>query len=182
MTNGLIETFLQVCQDINFPVAMEKTHWAIKTIIFLGMLLDTENQVACIQIEKKQKATDFLIKLLKSKKTTVMRIQQITGLLNFLCKAIFPARSFTHHYYAKIAGLKQYHHVRVNSEMKAYTRMWLTFLNSSLAMNRPVEDFKKVSKAEKIQFFTDAQASKTKGSYGCYFAGCGLVKNWTTHL
>ena len=84
---------------------MEKMHWATTIIVFLGMLLNTEEQVICVAFEKKQKAMKLLNELLDSKKATVLKLQQLTGLLNFMCKAIFPAQSFTHRYYAKVKGL-----------------------------------------------------------------------------
>ena len=37
-----IETFIEVCKMINFPVALEKTTWGDTIIIFLGLLIDTE--------------------------------------------------------------------------------------------------------------------------------------------
>ena len=33
-----IRIFLQICEDINFPVALEKTFWGTTVLIFLGLL------------------------------------------------------------------------------------------------------------------------------------------------
>ena len=52
LCNGQIQTFLQICQMINFPVALEKTFWATTQLVFLGMLLDSEKQVILIPKEK----------------------------------------------------------------------------------------------------------------------------------
>ena len=43
--NWQLKTFLQICEEIKFPVALEKTVWGSTLIIFLGLLLDTQNQV-----------------------------------------------------------------------------------------------------------------------------------------
>ena len=94
------------------------------------MLLNTDLQIICIPFEERDKALKLLSKLLKAKKMTVHKLQRIAGLLNFWYKALFPARSFTRRYYLKTIGLKQYHHVRVDREMKDDTRMWMTFLSS----------------------------------------------------
>ena len=69
----------------NFPVAMEKTEWATTIIVFLGMLFDTKRQVIAIPLDKKGKAIKLLLKIRNEKKTTVLHLQQLTGLLNYLC-------------------------------------------------------------------------------------------------
>ena len=142
------------------------------------MLLNTEKQVICIPLEKKSKATLLLADLITSTKTTVLKIQQLTGLLNFMCKAIFPAWSYTRRYYAKITNLKQYHHLRVDKEMKDDARMWLTFLNSGNSVNRPFVDFKETISAKELDFFSDASGSKNKGGLGCFFNGRWCFANW----
>ena len=42
MCNMQTQLFLEICEQIKFPVALEKTFWATTVITFLGMLLDTE--------------------------------------------------------------------------------------------------------------------------------------------
>ena len=71
-------------------------------IVFLGMMMDTIKQVIMVPQDKKDRALVMLQNMLGCKKTTVLRIQQLAGLLNYLCKAIFPARAFTHRMYSKI--------------------------------------------------------------------------------
>ena len=167
LCNELVQKFLDICKEINFPVAMEKTHWDTRIIVFLGMLLNTKEQVICVP------------KWLKSKKMTVLKLQQVTRLLNFLCKAIFPARSYTRHYYAKTKGLKQHHHVRVDNEMKEDTHIWLMFLSEEKSVvNRPFVDFKKKLDAREIQFFIDASGSKTRRGLGCFFNGHWCHAKW----
>ena len=47
-----VNQFLWVCNQINFPVSLEKTHWGTTLLVFLGFLLDTVNQHIGIPIEK----------------------------------------------------------------------------------------------------------------------------------
>ena len=47
--------FLQICNKINFPVALEKTFWGATQLIFLGLLIDTVRQLICIPVEKIQR-------------------------------------------------------------------------------------------------------------------------------
>ena len=42
--NNNLQTFLDVCERIKFPVSLEKTHWGTTQLTFLGMLLDTVEQ------------------------------------------------------------------------------------------------------------------------------------------
>ena len=45
-----IGVFLDICKDINFPVALEKTFWGTNLLTFLGLLLDTVSQGVCIPL------------------------------------------------------------------------------------------------------------------------------------
>ena len=40
LCNDQIRLFLRICEEINFPVAMEKPEWASTRIVFLGLLID----------------------------------------------------------------------------------------------------------------------------------------------
>ena len=53
-----INTFLEICKQINFPVAIDKMFWGTNLLTFLGLLLDTRNQIVCIPKEKVERATD----------------------------------------------------------------------------------------------------------------------------
>ena len=136
--NGQVETFLRICKLINFPVSMEKTFWASTRIIFLGLMIDTVNQIICIPQEKIQKAKDLLHHILnnKSKKTTVAEMQQLTGFLNFLCKAVLPGRPFTRRLYAiyedtQKKNMKKHLHVNVSQDMRLDMEMWASVFGSS---------------------------------------------------
>ena len=53
--NAQAQTFLQVCVEINCPVAEDKTEWATDKIIFLGALLDGSQLIVIIPEEKRRK-------------------------------------------------------------------------------------------------------------------------------
>ena len=55
-----IGVFLEICKDINFPVALEKTFWGTNLLTFLGLLLDTVSQGVCIPLEKVRKVMDLV--------------------------------------------------------------------------------------------------------------------------
>ena len=137
--NHQLYVFLKICAQIQFPVSLEKTFWASTLITFLGMLIDTEKRVVSIPRDKIEKTVVMIEKLLlkKKRKATVIMIQQICGLLNFLCRAITPGRAFTMRLYSSLMGynkiLKPHHHVKLPSDAIMDLRIWLTFLRSPLA-------------------------------------------------
>ena len=97
MCNDQVQTFLDICKRINFPVTLEKTFWGATLLTFLGLLIDTVNQVVCIPSDKVARARIMIdnIKNSKSGKTTAHQLQKLCGFLNFLCRAVPPGRAFT---------------------------------------------------------------------------------------
>ena len=57
---------------------MDKTFWGTTLLGFLGLLLDSVNQVVCIPLEKLEKALDLVEYFLnrRNKKATVLQIQK----------------------------------------------------------------------------------------------------------
>ena len=88
-------------------------------------------------------------------------MQQITGLLNFISKAIVPGRAFTRRMYCKFSDpkLKQHYHLKIDQELKADCSVWLQFLSDDRSVCRPFVDFSTVLMADKINFFTDASGA-----------------------
>ena len=111
--NKQLQIFLNVCKEINFPVAMEKTYWATTVITFLGILLDTEKQLMCIPMEKLLKAINWIEYFLnkRNKKATLNEFQKLCGVLNFLCRCVVPGRAFLRRLYIKNANIKPHHHI-----------------------------------------------------------------------
>ena len=85
MCNDQIRCFLAICEEIAFPVSEEKTFWGTQLLTFLGLLIDTVRQMVCIPEDKVTRAVLLIDDMLKRKKTTVRKIQSLTGYLNFLC-------------------------------------------------------------------------------------------------
>ena len=50
--NYLLSQFLAICEEIGFPIALDKTQWASKVIVFLGILLDGRHRYLSIPIDK----------------------------------------------------------------------------------------------------------------------------------
>lgn len=175
-----LKEYEDLCKRIQFPLADEKTTQPTQIIIFLGMLLNSLTQTVSIPVEKRNKALTQIENLLRCKKTTVKYLQQITGLLNFICRAVVPGRAFTRRLYAKVnTGMKPYYHIRMDREMKNDLMVWKNFLADEAVLCRPFIDFTgKLSKTAIDQDFnSDASAAIDKG-FGCFYKGKWFAYKW----
>ena len=179
LCNNQVRTFLQVCDEIAFPVSLEKTFWSTTKLVFLGLLIDTINQCVCIPVDKISKAVDLIesVLLKKSGKATLNQLQKICGFLNFLGCCVIPGRAFTRRLYAYTANdkLKPHHHIRINAEMKADLRMWLTFLQHPSVFCRPFLDFSNILIADDIDMFSDASG---KIGLGAICGSAWMYQEW----
>ena len=172
-----VQKFLEVCAEISFPVSMEKTVWGTTVLVFLGLLIDTEEQMVRIPLEKVNGALDLLEYLVnrRNKTVTVLHVQRLCGTLNFLTKCIIPGRVFLTRTYSIISNpnLKQYHHVRITEEVRQDMITWKKFLEHQSVFNRPFLDVCNERTSLDIDMYSDASGSSRKGGLGAY---CG--KNW----
>ena len=74
LCNGDVKSFLQLCSEINFPVAPEKIVWGTTILVFLGILINTVTQTISIPVEKRMKALQQLQELISAKKITVLKL------------------------------------------------------------------------------------------------------------
>ena len=58
--NYQVQTFLDTCKEINFPVSLEKTFWGDTKMTFLGFLIDTIRQIVGIPVEKITRALNLI--------------------------------------------------------------------------------------------------------------------------
>ena len=178
LCNQQIQLFLDVCEQINFPVALEKTFWGTTCLTFLGMLLDTERQIICIPIDKLIKAANWIEYFLskQSRKATLHEFQKLTGILNFLCRCIVPGRAFLRRLYVPHGGqgktLKPHHHIKITEENRLDLMVWRQFLMTPNRYYRPFMEVKSIN-AEDIDMFSDASGNYSLG-FGTY---CG--PEWT---
>ena len=186
--NRMVRTFLNICDEIGFPVSLEKTEWASKTLVFLGILLDGEYHRLCIPLDKVERTTNMLQLMISKKKATVKQLERLSGHLNFLHKAIVPGRVFTRRMYAKFTGqaildknrerkLKHFHHIRLDREFKSDCSMWLNFLSDQSVVNRPFMDLSKSVISQELNFYTDSSGSERLG-FGIIFMNRWSFGKW----
>ena len=155
-------------------------------IVFLGMLMNGKTLTLSVPDEKRLKAINLLNWTLAKKKVTVHIVQKLTGVLNFLTRAIIPGRTFTRNMYNKLKvkdkegkPLKQYHHITVDSCFRKDCMMWLQFLkdtrNQSLCC--PFLDVSSFEYATELFFYTDASLNQLYG-LGGIFGDSWIVGPW----
>ena len=186
----MMETFLDLCQEIECPIAMEKTEWATSIITFLGVLLNGKSKFLSLPQDKKRKAIHLIDWVCANKKITVKTVQKLTGTLNFLNKIIIPGRTFTRRMYDKLKicnknghPLRQYHHVMVDSNFRKDCQVWKTFLDHACTAHellyRPFVDFDETQKMAKVlNFYSDASANCQTGGAGAVFGNKWIYGTW----
>ena len=175
-----IQTFLDVCQEINFPVSIEKTEWASTKLTFLGLTIDTVRRIITIPADKIEKAVNLVGKMLiaRKNKTTLRELQKLCGFLNFIGKCIVPGRAFTRRLYSHGSGiLKPHHHINLNAEFKLDLRMWSIFLKHPTVFARPFFEFDKEIYSTDINLYTD---SAKRAGLGCggYHYESWFIAQW----
>lgn len=162
-----INRFIQICQLINFPISEEKMVWATQELIFLGIIINTIKCIVAIPQDKIDKAAASLDRIIRAKKVKVLDLQRLTGLLNFFCKAIVPGKAFTRRMYNKFKAMRQYHHIRVDAELRQDCAVWMEFLNQNDKICRPFVDFSINDPAMIIEMSSDASRNPQLG-FGHY--------------
>ena len=140
-------------------------------MVFLGILLDGEHHILIIPEKKRIRAINKLQSVLSKKKATIKELQQLTGLLNFLNKAIVLGRAFTRRMYSKFSHLelKPHHHIRLDKEFKEDCQVWCSFLLSTdRGLNQPFVDISDRVSAETLNLFTDAGKGESLGIGGIF--------------
>ena len=92
------QTFSTICQVLGLEIKSSKN--ASGTVIdFLGLVIDTAKMEARLPAEKKDRALLLISELTKRNSCTLLDLQRVTGLLNFLSKVIPLGRTFCRRLY-----------------------------------------------------------------------------------
>ena len=176
--SNLLETFHEVCQQLQVPIAHEKTEGPVNKPVFLGLQIDTNKETVTIP---KEKVDEIIIKIqtmLIQRKVTLKQLQSLIGSLNFACRAVAPGRAFLRRLIGSTISLKAPNHVtRVNIKMKGDLTMWLEFLRNYNGVS-VFRDQRWLSN-EDMELFTDAAASI---GMGIYMNGKWAQAKWGSHF
>ena len=183
----MMETFLTVCQKIGCPISDEKTEWPTPVLTFLGTLLNGTALTISIPQDKVEKARYLLKQAIDNKKVQIKFVQQLTGTLNFLNRAIVPGRAFTRGMYDKLKTrngkgelLKPHHHVFLNASFIQDCWVWLKFLEDphNTRICRPFIDFQPGSETTTDLILYSNASKNPELGMGAVFQTRWLVGQW----
>lgn len=166
-----LSNFLQMCEETHIPIKNEKTVHPTTKIEFLGVTLDSVQQVAQMPADKVTKILNKINEFLKRKKVTLKELQQLLGLLNFACAVVAPGRAFLRRLHDLTRGIqKPHHHRRLGKPAKADLEAWKSFIVNFNGKSMILD--MKWLQAQKLELYTDASSKgfgivfQTKWAYG----------------
>ncbi len=122
--------FTDVCDYLGIPLKIEKQKSGF-VVVCLGFELDSVLMQARLPEDKLSKAEAKLTDLVQKESVQRFKLESLVGLLAFACKVVRPGRAFLRRAYTVIAKTpSQFHHIKLNHELKSDLRMWLKFLKS----------------------------------------------------
>jgi hypothetical protein len=101
----LMNTFMNVCDELGVPIAENKTVGPSNIITFLGFIIDTVLMMVRIPEEKLQKLRHLLQPLLYKKKVSLKDLESLTGLMTYFSRVIPSSRAFISRFYDLIAAV-----------------------------------------------------------------------------
>ena len=174
--NSALKILTDLCHYLGVPLAPDKTVGPVQALSFVGIFLDTVDMSASLPEDKIIKFQNTIQLLLSARSATLKQIQSLTGMLNFACGVIAPARAFSRRLYDLEVGLsKPHHHAKITKQVKQDLAIWQIFLQT---YNRKsfFLDFRFLSQTV-LRLFTDA--STTIG-YGGYFGSRWFSGVWSS--
>ncbi|XP_053374216.1 uncharacterized protein LOC128546843 [Mercenaria mercenaria] len=172
--HSLLEQFFELCKDLNVPLADNKTVYPTTVLIFVGLVLDSDEMVIRIPQEKLKELKEKLQIMLSKSKTTLRHLQSLIGSLSFACKAIPVGRPFLRRLIDLTAGVvpEKHHHLRISQDIKADLLIWQSFLSQHNGVS--IIPDKLWQENQDIHLFTD---SSGKG-YGIFLNGSWANSVW----
>ena len=127
---SLMKQFLALCQELNVPIATEKTVWPCTCLTFLGYQLDSITFEIKMPEEKVQNLLGIIESTLGRKRIKLKEMQSLTGSLAFCAKAMPSARAFIRRMYASMSGVaRPHHHIRLSKGIREDLIMWQQLLS-----------------------------------------------------
>ena len=166
-----LDLFLKICEDINVPLAPEKTFYPSQTIQFLGIEVDSVKQEIRLPQDKLDKCKSVIKTLLTKDKCSLLELQSLLGLLSFACIVVVPGRAFLESIRLLTKGLRKPHYKkRLTHQAKSDLRVWQTFLEHYNGVTLYKEEL--FISPGVVHIYTDASQSVGLGAVlgNCWFA------------
>lgn len=173
---SIMKQFLALCQELNVPIAKEKTVWPCTCLTYLGYQLDSVTFEIKMPEEKVENLLNLIESTLGRKRIKLKEMQSLTGSLAFCAKAMPSARAFIRRMYASMSGVnKPYHHIRLSKGIREDLKMWEQFLTNFNGVSYML-DTEWVS-ANTLNLQTDSAGGSALGC-GLYFDGHWCHMPW----
>ena len=162
--NYALNSFRTMCKFINVPIAEKKTVDPTHCLTFLGIQLDTLNNIASIPRDKILSYKNVLLDDLKKDELSLKDLQSLIGKLQFSTVIITCGRCFLRRLYNGTIGKTSPHsRILITDCMKADLKIWLEFLESyngkSIISPLPV------ASSQELHFYTDSSKSGYGGTF-----------------
>ena len=172
-----LRQFLQVCDHLGIPVAMDKVDGPATTLTFLGLELDSVQQQIRVPPEKLSEILMELHDWSSRTKATKRALLSIIGKLSFAARAVPAGRLFLRRLITLSTTVqKLHHHIRLGRQAQADFAWWVDFLPTWNGTARFIDPSS--IPAYDLDLYTDAS-----GTLGCgaYFCGSWFHFPWQPH-
>lgn len=174
-TASSLDTLLELCQDIGFPVSEHKTEYPAKRMVFLGLGIDCDTQSFFVPEEKRLKLIQQIDVFLSARKRLVRDFQKLLGKLNFVSVTLIPGKSLMHSMFVQLRGVlssEGWKSRRVTKNIAKDLGIWRRFLVDCAS-----KQFKFLFPGSSYQHCVTTDASGSVG-YGCVLEDLWFQGRW----
>ena len=172
----LMNSFKNVCNRLNIPIADEKTEGPTTVLEYLGITIDTDKMMVKIPTNKLSELREKISLVLNSKKVTLKVLQSLCGSLAFCTRALPAGRAFCRRIYSSMSKAKKsFHFIRVSQGLRADLLVWNEFLQKFNGISY-IHNLDWSTNFD-IELYTDSAGGIAKGC-GAYFAGKWAFLQW----
>ena len=85
-----LQAFLLLAESLGLPIKDDKTVLPSTSAELHGILFNIETMLMSLPQDKVQRAISLIDDMFKKRNVTLLQVQQLHGLLNFVCRAVPP--------------------------------------------------------------------------------------------
>lgn len=175
-----LQLVLDLFAHIGMPIKSEKTVLPTTVLTFLGLELDSVHMLVRLPDDKLHKVRSQLQMAIRRKKMTLRELQQLIGLMNFVCAVVVPGRTFLRRLIDLTLGLtKPHHRKRLGKDAKLDIEAWLLFIEHFNGKSMFLAD--QWSTSDSLQLYTDASGVGFGGVFGKKWFFGQWSELWTKH-
>ena len=173
-----VNIMIHMASHLGIPLAPEKLEGPTTSLVFLGILLDTNRMETALPEDKLRELLAELQRWCSRKKCLKRELLSLIGKLNWACRVIPAGRIFLRRLIdLSTTARLPHHHISMNLEARRDIAWWQRFLptwNGRAIIPDPFW-----SRSPDLALFTDA--SGTLG-YGIYYSGHWIAETWPPAL